>query len=95
MMEDEEEEEEDEEDEEDDEDEDEEDEDEAGGSRAAVRPHRDQEHVGGLGPGVARDTGVHQPLPLPPSRRRDCHSADALSPSLLKHPLKVEGGAAE
>ena len=30
-----------------------------------------------------------------PSRRRDCHFADALSPSLLKHPLKVEGGAAE
>ena len=26
-----------------------------------------------------------------PSRRRDCHSADALSPSLLIHLLKVEG----
>ena len=25
----------------------------------------------------------------------DCHFADALSPSLLKHLLKVEGGAAE
>ena len=25
------------------------------------------------------------------SRRRDCHSADALSPSLLRHLLKVEG----
>ena len=30
-----------------------------------------------------------------PSRQRDCHSADALSPSLLKHLLKEEGGAAE
>ena len=29
------------------------------------------------------------------SRRRDGHSADALSPSLLKHLLKAEGGAAE
>ena len=29
------------------------------------------------------------------SRRRDCHFADALSPSLLKHLLKVDGGAAE
>ena len=29
------------------------------------------------------------------SRRRDCHFADALSPSLLKQPLKVEGDAAE
>ena len=26
---------------------------------------------------------------------RDCHFADALSPSLLIHLLKVEGGAAE
>ena len=31
-----------------------------------------------------------------PSRRREfCHFADALSPSLLAHLLKVEGGAAE
>ena len=30
-----------------------------------------------------------------PSHWRDCHFADALSPSLLKHLLKVEGGAAE
>ena len=29
------------------------------------------------------------------SRRRDCHFADALSPSVLKHLLKVEGGAAK
>ena len=29
------------------------------------------------------------------SRRRDCHFADALSPSLLIHLLKGEGGAAE
>ena len=29
------------------------------------------------------------------SRRRDCHFADALSPSLLIHLLKAEGGAAE
>ena len=29
------------------------------------------------------------------SHWRDCHFADALSPSLLKHLLKVEGGAAE
>ena len=29
------------------------------------------------------------------SRRRDCHFDDALSPSLLRHLLKVEGGAAE
>ena len=30
------------------------------------------------------------------SRRREfCHSADALSPSLLEHLLEVEGGAAE
>ena len=28
----------------------------------------------------------------PGSRWRDCHFADALSPSLLKHPMKVEGG---
>ena len=28
------------------------------------------------------------------SRWRDCHFVDALSPSLLIHPLKVEGGAA-
>ena len=28
-------------------------------------------------------------------RREFCHSADALSPSPLKHLLKVEGGAAE
>ena len=28
-------------------------------------------------------------------RRRDCHFADALSPSLLKHRLDAEGGAAE
>ena len=32
----------------------------------------------------------------PPSHWREfCHFADALSPSLLKHLLKVEGGAAE
>ena len=29
------------------------------------------------------------------SRRRDCHFADITSPVLLKHLLKVEGGAAE
>ena len=29
------------------------------------------------------------------SRRRDCHSADAPSPSLLKHLLQGEGGAPE
>ena len=29
------------------------------------------------------------------SRRRDCHFSDALSLSLLKHLLKVEGDAAE
>ena len=29
------------------------------------------------------------------SHRRDCHCADALSPSLLKRLLKVEWGAAE
>ena len=29
------------------------------------------------------------------SHWRDCHFADALYPSLLKHLLKVEGGAAE
>ena len=29
------------------------------------------------------------------SHRRGCHFADALSPTLLKHLLKVEGGAAE
>ena len=29
------------------------------------------------------------------SRRRDCHFADIPSPSLLKHLLKAEGGAAE
>ena len=28
----------------------------------------------------------------PPSHWRDCHFADATSPSLLKHLLKVEGG---
>ena len=32
---------------------------------------------------------------ISPGRRRDCHFAVALSPSLLKQPLKVEGGAAE
>ena len=31
----------------------------------------------------------------PTSRRRDCHFAGALSPSLLIHLPKVEGGAAE
>ena len=31
----------------------------------------------------------------PPSRRRDCHFADARSPSLLKRLLKAEEGAAE
>ena len=39
-----------------------------------------------------------KPLPsacLPPSRRRDCHSADALPASFLTHLLKAEGGAAE
>ena len=30
-----------------------------------------------------------------PSRRRDCHFADALSPSLLKRLLTAEEGAAE
>ena len=39
------------------------------------------------------------PVPWPspwvsPSRRRDCHSADVPSPSMLKHLLKGEGGAA-
>ena len=29
------------------------------------------------------------------SYSRDCHFADALSPSLLKHLLQAEGGAAE
>ena len=29
---------------------------------------------------------------VPPSHWRDCHFADALSPSLLKHLLKTEGG---
>ena len=31
----------------------------------------------------------------PGSRRRDCHFPDIPSPSMLKHPLKAEGGAAE
>ena len=30
-----------------------------------------------------------------PSHWRDCHFADGLSPSLLKHLLQIEGGAAE
>ena len=30
-----------------------------------------------------------------PSHRRDCHSTDALSQSILKHLLKAEGVAAE
>ena len=34
-------------------------------------------------------------LSSPPSHWRDCRFADALSPSLLKHLLKVEGDAAE
>ena len=29
------------------------------------------------------------------SHRRDCHFTDIPSPSILKHPLKGEGGAAE
>ena len=33
---------------------------------------------------------------LPPGHCwRDCHFADDLSPSLLKHPLKGEGGSAD
>ena len=38
------------------------------------------------------------PLPVQPQRTgsashwKDCHFADALSPSLLKHLLKLEGG---
>ena len=35
------------------------------------------------------------PFFLRRTESRDCHFADALSPSLLKHLLKVEGGAAE
>ena len=42
---------------------------------------------------LGRLAEVH--LKLEPGQRRDCHSADALSPSILKHPLKGEGGAAE
>ena len=37
---------------------------------------------------------TNTPGPMP-SHWRDCHFADATSPSLLKHLLKVEGGAAE
>ena len=41
-------------------------------------------------------TGEYTPLPSPPrSRRRDCHSADVPSPSLLERLLNVEAGAAE
>ena len=32
---------------------------------------------------------------LLPSHRQHCHFADAISPSILKHLLKGEGGAAE
>ena len=40
-----------------------------------------------------RDEERHRPVA--PSRRRDCHFADALSPSILKHLLTGEAGAAE
>ena len=45
-----------------------------------------------LGCGVRR---LELPQGLVPSRWRDRHFAEALSPSLLKRLLKVEGGAAE
>ena len=52
-------------------------------------------------PNVSRATGVQKLAPRkavigpPCSRRRDCHFADAPSPSTLQHLLKGEGGAAE
>ena len=46
--------------------------------------------------GVEVGVGGHGiPLELVPSHWRDCHFADALSPSILKLRLKVEGGVAE
>ena len=41
------------------------------------------------------DRRTHEQLTAPPSHWRDCHFADALSPSLLKHLTNMEGGAAE
>ena len=45
------------------------------------------------GPGRECHHSVHHFRP--PSRRRDCHFADGLSPSQLKNLLNVEGSAAE
>ena len=51
--------------------------------------------VGGAGSfaGVQLLRGAMRPGDA--SRRRDCHFTDIPSPSLLKHLLKIEGGAAE
>ena len=38
---------------------------------------------------------LHVDIVVPISRRRDCHFADTPLLSILKHLIKVEGGAAE
>ena len=42
-----------------------------------------------------RQLETDRSLCVPPIHWRDCHFVDALSPSLLIHLLKVDGGAAE
>ena len=64
----------------------------AGGLGARARRHRSD--------WPATLASSHRPTPPAAaggaaSRRRDCHSADIPSPSLLKHLLKGEGAAAE
>jgi hypothetical protein len=62
----------------------------------APRAHR---ILGSRARGGSRRPKRYQPrgttYAVGPSHWRDCHFADALSPSLLKHLLKVEDGAAE
>ena len=58
------------------------------------KPGHDEQADGGGGP-RARPCGWSFEEDPEGSRRRDCHFTDIPSPSLLKHLLKGEGGAAE
>ena len=65
-----------------------------------VAPDDQANHCCERGPNSGPDSGkcsfLYETIEGGPhSHWRDCHCADALTPSLLKHLLKVEGGAAE
>ena len=62
--------------------------------RFILSNRRADEMMSAVDSSAAGSTLLPRSWPMP-SRRRNCHSADIPSPSLLKNLLKGEGGAAE